>query len=277
MKANKVERSGRRRAYAIIALVVLAAIATGVTLGYEKLRAMWLEQCVVRDVNEQVEIVAGTMVKADVVAGEFGLKNGANLALIDFDEKRKAILKKIPNLKAVSIARRMPDKVTIVTEERVPIARMNIHGSRKTSGKVVDSEGVVFMCERGTRLLPVVREPIAPGTQPGHRLTGRTKAALELIETCRDGEFQELGILEVDSSSPDYLLATLGANYAKLKIAWEGMDQDSTPASRTSLKRQLKHLVQAMRSNVGEDAVVWNATDFSKPGRIYADTKGKLK
>ena len=155
MKANKVERSGRRRAYAIIALVVLAAIATGVTLGYEKLRAMWLEQCVVRDVNEQVEIVAGTMVKADVVAGEFGLKNGANLALIDFDEKRKAILKKIPNLKAVSIARRMPDKVTIVTEERVPIARMNIHGSRQTSGKVVDSEGVVFMCQRGTRLLPI--------------------------------------------------------------------------------------------------------------------------
>ena len=171
----------------------------------------------------------------------------------------------------------MPDKVTIVTEERVPIARMNIHGSRQTSGKVVDSEGVVFMCQRGTRLLPVVREPIAPGTQPGHRLTGRTKAALELIETCRDGEFQELGILEVDSSSPDYLLATLGTNYAKLKIAWEGMDQESTPASRTSLKRQLKHLVQAMRSNVGEDAVVWNATDFSKPGRIYADTKGKLK
>ena len=277
MKANRVERSGRRSAYAIIALVVIAAIATGVLLGYEKLRDMWLEQCIVRDFNEQVEIVAGTMVKADVIAGEFGLKNGANLALIDFDAKRKAILEKIPNLKAVSIARRMPDKVAIVTEERVPIARMDIHGSRKTSGKVVDSEGVVFMCQRGTRLLPVVREPIAPGTPPGRRLAGRTRAALELIETCRDGEFQELGILEVDASSPDYLLATLGANYTKLKIAWEGMDQDSTPASRASLKRQLKHLVQAMRSRVGEDAVVWNATDFSKPGRIYADTKGKLK
>ena len=277
MKANRVERSGHRGAYAIIALVALAAIATGVLLGYEKLRSLWLEQCVISDINEQVEIVAGTMVKADVIAGEFGLKNGANLALIDFDERRKAILEKIPNLKAVSIARRMPDKVTIVTEERVPIARMNIHGSRQISGRVADSEGVVFMCQRGTRLLPVVREPVAPGTQPGHRLTGRARAALELVETCRDGEFQELGILEVDSSSPDYLLATLGTNYSKLKIAWEGMDNESTPASRTSLKRQLKHLVQAIRSKIGEDAVVWNATDFSKPGRIYADTKGKLK
>lgn len=277
MKANKVERTGRRSVYAIIALVTIAAIATGVLLGYEKLRAMWLEQCVVTNLNEQAEIVAGTMVKADVIAGEFGLKNGANLALIDFDERRKAILEKIPNLKAVSIARRMPDKVAIVTEERVPIARLDIRGSRSASGKVADSEGVVFMCQRGTRLLPVVREPVAPGTQPGRRLQGRARAALELIETCRDGELQELGILEVDTSSPDYLLATLGANYAKLKIAWEGMDQESTPASRTSLKRQLRHLVQAMRSRVGDDAVVWNATDFSKPGRIYADTKGKLK
>ena len=117
MKANKVERHGRLGAYAIVAIVVLTAISIGVLLGYEKLRALWLEQCVVRNFSEQVEIVAGTMVKADVIAGEFGLKNGANLALIDFDERRRAVLKKIPNLKAVSIARRMPDKVAIVTEE----------------------------------------------------------------------------------------------------------------------------------------------------------------
>lgn len=277
MKANKVERRGRFGTYAIVAIVVLTALSIGVLLGYEKLRALWLEQCVIRNFSEQVEIVAGNMVKADVIAGEFGLKNGANLALIDFREKRRAILGKIPNLKAVSIARRMPGKVAIVTEERVPVARMNIHGSRTVSGRVVDSEGVVFMCQRGTRLLPIVREPSAPGTQPGRRLTGRARAALELVETAKDAEFQELGILEVDTSSPDYLLATLGANYAKLKIAWEGMDGDSTPASRTSLKRQLRHLVQAIRSRVGDDAVVWNATDFSKPGRIYADTKGKLK
>ena len=277
MKANRVERRGRLGAYAIVAVVVLTAMAVGLLLGYEKLRSLWLEQCVVRNFSEQVEIVAGNMVKADVIAGEFGLKTGSNLSLIDFRERRRAILKKIPNLKAVSIARRMPDKVVIVTEERAPVARMNIHGSRAVSGRVVDPEGVVFMCQRGTRLLPVIREPSSPGTQPGHRLTGRARAALELVETCRDGEFQELGIIEVDTTSPDYLLATLGANYAKLKIAWEGMDGDSTPASRTSLKRQLRHLVQAIRSRIGEDAVVWNATDFSKPGRIYADTKGKRK
>ena len=147
MKANKVERRGRLGIYAIVATVILTAMSIGVLLGYEKLRALWLEQCVVRNFSEQVEIVAGTMVKADVIAWEFGLKNGANLALIDFDEKRKAILKKIPNLKAVSIARRMPDKVAIVTEERVPIAKMNIHGSRAISGRVVDSEGVSMLVQ----------------------------------------------------------------------------------------------------------------------------------
>jgi len=65
MKANKVERHGRLGAYAIAAIVVLTAMSIGVMLGYEKLHALWLEQCVVRNFSEQVEIVAGTMVKAD--------------------------------------------------------------------------------------------------------------------------------------------------------------------------------------------------------------------
>jgi len=54
------------------------------------------------------------------------------------------------------------------------------------------------------------------------------------------------------------------------------MDEPETPASRASLIRQLTHLRDAIRTRVGEGAVIWNATDFSYPGRIYADTKGKL-
>jgi len=276
MKANKVERPGRGRALAFAALA-LALVAAGTLLGYEKLRAIWLEQCVIEDFENQVSIESGTMVKADVIAEEFGLRPGANLALIDFAAKREAVLHKIPNLRSISIVRHMPGRVSIVTEERTPAARMEMRGSRTVSGRVADAEGVVFMCQRGTRLLPVVREPSAPGTPPGAKLSGRARAALELLEACRDGEFQDISILEVDVSSPDYLLATLGASYSKLKIAWEGWDGTSTAASRTSLRRQLTHLAHAMHSSLGDAAVVWNATDYSKKGRIYADTKGALK
>ena len=277
MKANKIEHGGHRSALAVLAIAAVAAIAVGGLLGYDKLRSIWLEQCVVRDMESQVLINAGTMVKADVIAEGFGLKVGANLALIDFDEKRKALLKKIPNLRSISVSRRLPDKVLIATEERVPVARMEVRGSKTTTGRVADGEGVVFLCQRGTRLLPVIRESAATATPTGHRLSGRTRAAMELIEAARDRDFQELGILEVDATSPDFLLATLGANYSKLKIAWEGMDGHPTAASRASLKRQLSHLTSAMRSKLGDDAVVWNATDFSKPGRIYADNKDKRK
>ena len=277
MNANKIEHGGHRGALAALAIAAVAAIVVGVLLGYDKLRSLWLEQCVVRDMESQVFIEAGTMVKADVIADEFGLKAGANLALIDFDAKRKAILKKIPNLRSISVSRRLPDKVSIVTEERVPAARMEVRGSRTATGRVADRDGIVFVCQRGTRLLPVIREAPSAGTPAGHRLSGRVRAAMELIEAGRDREFQELGILEVDATNPDFLLATLGTNYSALKIAWDGMDGQPTAASRASLKRQLSHLTSAMRSRLGSDAVVWNATDFSKPGRIYADKKDKMK
>ena len=276
MKGNTIRRNGGS-ARAAAAVVAAAAVAAGAFVGYEKLRAVWLEQCRIEDLESQVSITPGTMVQPDIIAEEFGLRPGANLALIDFDERRKAILKKIPNLRAISVVRKLPDKVSIATEERKPVARMGINGRKTPTGKVVDDEGVVFLWQRGTRLLPVIREASAPGSQPGGRLGGRSRAALELIQTCRESDFQDISILEVDVSSPDYLLATLGSDYSRLKIAWEGMDGDRTAASHRSLVRQLTMLKKAMNSRIGDKAAVWNATDLSKPGRIYADTKEPIR
>jgi len=276
MKPNRIERNPRRRILVIASCVIVFLVALGLYLGYEKLNSLWLEQDVVTDFDNQVSIPSGKMVKADVIAAEFGIRPGANLALIDFDAKREEILRKIPNLRAITVSRQLPDKVSIAIEEREPVARMDFLGQKRPSGRVVDLEGVVFRCQRGTRLLPVIREKSPPGTAIGHRLEGRARAALLLIEMTHDAEFQDLGILEIDTSSPDYLLATLGADYSKLKIAWEGMDAKPTPDSRSSLRRQLNHLLCAVRAQVGNGVRVWNATDFAKPGRIYADTKGPL-
>jgi len=275
MKQNKIEHTGSRNILVILSVVAVATVATGLYLGYDKLRKIYEEQCVIEDASLQVTITSGKMVKADVLAEEFGLRKGANLATIDFDAKREAILRKIPNLRSVSVSRQLPDKVKIVTEERIPLARMNVRGNRSETGRVVDSEGVVFVWQRGTQTLPVIREPQAPGTAVGHRLEGRALAALRLLESSAEPSRTELGILEVDVSKPDFLLATLG-NYSRAKIAWEGM-ADPTPASRAALDQQLDLLVQAIRTRIGENTVIWNATDTtSKKGRIYADSKGSL-
>lgn len=273
-KQNKINHSRQWSALAVLAIVVIAATAVGLVVCYDKLRDLWLEQCVIADMAAQVSVTSGKMVKADVLAEEFGLRTGANLALIDFDVERKRILETIPNLKEITVTRHLPDRVTIVAEERRPVARLNVVKIKADSGKVVDDEGVVFMWQRGTRQLPVIRERSAPGTRKGARLTGRPLSALRLVEAWQDVANAPVGILEVDVSQPDYLLATL-SNYSMAKIAWEGMDGPADPQN-PNLARILKRLAQALATRLGDGALIWNATDTSSNPNIYADGKGKF-
>jgi len=274
MKQNKVKQNDHRGTIFCIAAAVLLLVLAGIAAGYIKLRNVWLEQCVIKDSTTQISITSGKMVKADVLAAELGLKPGANLALIDFEAKRKRTLEKIPNLRSISISRELPDKITVVAEERLPVARMNVHGSKAETGRVVDTEGVVFVWQRDTQTLPVLREAHAPGTSVGSRLTGRSLAALRLIEASLDQQFADLGFIEVDTYKPDFIVATR-TNYSRVKIAWDSMDAPS-PVAHASLMRQLTLLVKAIRTRVGENAPVWNATDTSTPGKIFVDFKGGL-
>ncbi len=270
MKENKIVH-GPRRGLAIALTVLAAIVIVALAFAYEKLHALYVEQCEIRNFSEQVSIVSGKMVKPDVLAESLGLRPGANLALIDFDQRREEALRKIPTLKSLSVTRILPDRLQIVAEERVPIARMGFTNRKRTTGKVVDSEGMVFICQRGTQMLPLIREPSPPGTAVGQKLNGRARAALQLVDTCREAEFLELGLLEVDVSKLDFLVATLN-DYSKVKIVWEGMD-DSHIRGRDDLRLRLTHLLQAIHSNVGAGAATWNVT---VPGKVFADTQGKL-
>ena len=270
MKANTIESGKMRRGPVVAALAACAvALIAGLAVGFGKLREIYLEQCVVTDMARQVSIVSGKMVKADVIAENLGLHNGVNLALVDFRQKREDLLKRIPTLRTVSIVRKLPDRVEIVAEERVPIAKMGVRGRRAPTGRVVDAEGVVFPCMRGTQLLPTIVEPQPPGTATGQRLKGRALAALRLVETCREPEFGDLSVLDVDVSKPDYLLVTLGGSYARAKIAWDGMDGPDD-FRIDDLRDRLVKLRSAIRANAMPDVKIWNAT---LPDRIFSDSE----
>ena len=269
MKENKIKSSnGGRRILIILGVVACVAAIIGLAVAYNRLRDIWLEQCVITDVSSQVSITDGKMVRADVIAYMFGLKNGANLALIDFDERRKETLKKIPNIREISIARHLPDKVSITVEERVPVVRLGIKGENKDSGRVADTEGVVFISSSGTQMLPIIREAAAPGTDKGQKLTGRTLAALKLLETCRE-EFRALAAIEADVSKPDYITVVLGNDYSVAKIAWEGMD-DPSESTQKHLAKQLDHLTKAYTSRIDNSIRIW---DVTQPGKVYGNTK----
>ena len=266
MKLNRIDNSQRRqRLGRTIKAIALVVALVGLVFASAEIRALWLDQCVIRDCARQVTITDGKMVRAENIANFLTLTNGANLAKIDFAQKRKELLKKFPNLRELVIVRHLPDRVTITTEERIPIARMDTKGSRTTSKRVVDTEGVVFDFRRGTQTLPVIREAPSAITASGNRLSGHTLAALRLLELCTD-RFSELGVLEVDASKPDFIVLTLG-NYSTAVIAWEGMDKE-TAESRRNLMKQLGHLAKVIASNVGAGTTIWNAT---QPGRVFAD------
>lgn len=273
-KQNKINNNeGRKIALAIVAMLLFSGAIFALVKACGVLRDIYLEQCIIVNVDEQVKLTAGKMVHPDTIKEALGIKVGANLALIDFKTRRLELLKKAPNLRNIFITRHLPDKVTIETEERVPMARINLKGRKSPSGLVVDSDGVVFSWARGTGMLPMIRESESPLSSPGQVLSGKALAALRVIEACQDGDLHDLGILEIDISKPDYLIATL-TSYSTAKIAWDSMADVDSFESRRSMLKQLTLLSQAISSRVGDDTMNWNATDTS--GRIYAEMKGGL-
>ena len=267
MKANKIEQPHRARrvlAVAVASAIVLAAMV----VGFGKLKDLYLEQCVLKDVSAQVSIKSGKMVKADVIAENLGLKPGVNLAKIDFKHGREELLKRIPTLRSVSITRHLPDKLSITAEERIPVAKMGLRGRREPTGRVVDEEGVVFPCLRGTQLLPTIVET-SPATAIGHKLRERSLSALRLILACREPKNSELQVLNVDTAKPDYLMATLGGSYARVKITWEGIDEPGSHGY-DGLAARLSNLKKAMHTEAAIGVKLWNAT---MPDKIFADTE----
>ena len=258
---------------ALLALALLSALIIGVLVAYEKLHAVWLEQCVITDPEVQCEVVtSGKMIHAGTIRDFFDIREGGNLWQIDFRKKREEVLEKYPTIRAINISRHLPKKVTITVVEREPMVRMGVKGQKQNTRRVADRFGVVFPCARGVDMLPIIKEDAAAQTMNGKTLSGNTFGALKLIEASLDPEFQELGILEVDTTKKDYLLATL-SNYQRAKLAWDGMNKPSE-RNKDKMLRVMRNLRDAINARLTSPNVTWNATE---PDRVYADTKEVIK
>lgn len=253
----------------VLVTVAVTALAVGATACFRSMHSAWLEQCVITDPARQVEVTTGSHVKRSVILEGFGLKEGANLSQIDFAARREELMQKVPNIRSLSIARRMPDGVEISVAEREPMAKMEIKGVKSQSGLVVDSDGVVFRRRGGsTDLLPKIIEARQPGTQPGKALTGMARSALDLVALCREEEFAGFNVIAVDASHQDYLLAVL-SNYQRAIIAWDGMDKPDA-VSRENMRDRVGKLRKCTLTGVATRGKIWNAT---QPGHITCDTK----
>ena len=269
-KNTENERQSTDRQVVIVKTVVFLVLAAALAFALNRLHNVWLRQCIVTNAAEQIEIESGQMVKGGLIADICKLKNGVNLALLDYPALREEALRQRPELKSITFRRRLPNKLKVFIEERVPVARLGLSGKRESTGLVADEEGIVFRKQRDTGALPLVREATT-STMPGRKLGARALAAIRLLEALRAPEYSELTSLEADLMKEDYIMLTFKNDYSRAKVAWTDMDCD-TPESRANMHRQLRHLRDAVRTGIG--VRLWNATDTSVPGKIYAETKG---
>ncbi len=216
-----------------------------------------------RDVRGSVTINTGKTLTPDLVCEVLGLREGVNIFSLDIAAKRRELLEQAPNIKDMSIVRRMPNKLAITIVEREPVARVG------SNGRVVDDEGVVFIRYAGIGGLPLIKG--AEGFEqikPGDRLYGNDMAAVRLAVNALRPECR-LRLLALDASKTDYLLLTF-SDYRQAKFAWAGMD-DREKHSQAGMQRQLDRLAQAMESDIGRPRMMWDAT---QPDRIFAMPPG---
>ncbi len=218
---------------------------------------------VLKDLRNNVTITTGKTLTPDLVCEVLGLREGVNLFSLAISQKRNELLEQAPNIRDISIVRRMPDKMSITIIEREPIARVG------SNGRVVDEEGVVFIRYAGTGGLPMIKG--ADGflqLKPGDRLHGNEMAAVRLVHNAMRPECR-LRLLVLDTTKEDYLLLTL-SDHRQAKFAWDGM-QDEGKNTVARMQRQFDQLAQAMESEIGRPCLLWDATH---PGRIFGMPPG---
>ena len=311
MRPNAITGAGekKRMVLLVLGIALVCTLIAGVCIGYSRLSDIYHEQFALANQEDQVTIVVPPArqglgetkppLAAETVIALFGLTNGANLAQVDFAGLRTRILAEQHAIKdfaihlqptgrvarAASATRPYEDfvHVTISATVRDPVAILSYAGDRARR-TVVDGDGIAFEKRVDPKFLPWIVERESLRTKPGQRVSGRTLAALRLIDHCQqtatpgddfapDGDIR---IRQVDTTSPDFLLAYL-SNGHKAKFAWEGMDEQ-LPGSQEAMMRQVKHLREAIKSNLAVSgyttSITWNAT---LPKRVFADTKEPIQ
>lgn len=275
---------GKKPAWGKIAVGAVAAalLAGGVfwaaAIASSKLSGICDSQAVVESVGDSITVNTGLLVKRGTILAHFGLTNNVNLATIPFESKRKEFLELFKQVRDIRIERRGAASLVIDVAERIPVARIMSMSTKTPGTRVADHDGYVFNYPRSeTTNLPIVRDPTNRIVRPGGRLTFMAAAALRLAEEASNN-FRDLGIVDINTSSPYYLEATLSSG-ALARIAWLDMTvQDPVPdAAVKSMRRQLTRLLRAIESDLSPNTTVWTATDFSDIGRVTGNDPARAE
>lgn len=202
----------------VSALVIfLALAAAGVRIASEKFFYNNSEYSLrhlvthLHDVMTEEELIALT-----------GLKPGGNLFLLDIDRAKKT-LDQLPEVRSVSIERRLPDTIEVGLERRLPVFLISVpeEGGGDSAASETFVPGKSFLCDRDgvimqpNRLsdeflhLPVLRGLGAARPVPGKKLEEeRFLSAVALNEALSEIPEESFRIRSVDVSKPYAVVVT---------------------------------------------------------------------
>lgn len=156
----------------------------------------------------RLDFVSDGRMSPDLIRDYARVRAGQNLFDVDLREIRAA-LAAVPLVKDATVARRLPDGLTIRVTERTPLARVTMPGTGLTLA--VDREGHVLGPGSASPALPAIGGLAEPGLRPGMRLSDPKAAeALALLDMCdRTKLCQYVPIREVDVSDADQMRLTM--------------------------------------------------------------------
>ncbi len=135
----------------------------------------------------QIDYRTNGGIPARIVNSAAGLRPDLNLMDVDMGHVR-ASLEQLPRVKSVKVERRLPDRLAITLDERLPVTWLTSdrQGLRRTrGGLMLDAEGVAFRCDEvldSYGLLPAIDDPALPSVKVGQPIQHEpVKAALSLL------------------------------------------------------------------------------------------------
>ena len=193
--------------------------------------------------------IDGQSITPQIVRDLTGISEGTNLFAVSLSAAAERFLKKKPEVKSISLQRRLPDAMTIELSERTTVARLGRWGSYG-----VDHEGWVFPVKPGGRDLPVISGCGEGSLRPGTRAELPVLEAIDVIEACIRGPAGErVRIASIDvtaagkgAAEPRGYVELYLAGGEKIRLSWTGMGTPATEA-KAALERKLSQLATALR------------------------------
>ncbi|MFO7869865.1 MAG: FtsQ-type POTRA domain-containing protein [Kiritimatiellia bacterium] len=201
---------------------------------------------------KHVEINGGGQIVKDYITGKQKIIEGRNLFSVDISEVRETFLDRAPNYRTMEITRVLPDKLKVEVIERIPVARIGWQGYL-----AVDDEGAVFSPLEKSASLPLIAGYESEDLQPGGRVNGMARAAIEAIEVCRTSDV-DLPVSAVDVRGEHNIIVIL-ANGKRGILRWKGMGEMG-PASEERLRTKLLQWKRTLEKPEGRGCSTFDLT-----------------